>query len=268
MLCRCGIEQQQVEMEFLHMIAIYCRVSCFRITRVLDRTSFQFDHHHRMEFCTGDTATSLSTSPASAQHGTITHPSTLHFTASPAHQWIESHLRANYDDVYLRKCVADVSLPLWLTWNEISMETQFRGSSCWGWWRWHPIRDAHVWWINGKWMPMSIDPSGAEAAASITQLFLIDGLTGLSHVSTVCVPALYLEEGSLWRHALRLGRMAIAVGWARTKKHKVHCVSMALQLKGLAAVIQDAIQLAPLSITVVDIDGCTEGRRKDGQELQ
>lgn len=43
---------------------------------------------------------------------------------------------------------------------------------------------------------------------------------------------------------------------------------MALQLKGLAAVIQDAIQLAPLSITVVDIDGCTEGRRKDGQELQ
>lgn len=120
---------------------------------------------------------------------------------------------------------------------------------------------------------MSIDPSKAEAAATMTEPLLIDELTGRSHVSTVCMPdtvyrgRLPLTTASR-THSLRLGRMAIAVGWARTKQHKVHCVSMALHLKGLAAVIQDAIQLAPLSITVVDIDGLTERRRKDGQDLQ
>lgn len=183
-----------------------------------------------MEFCAGDPATSLSTSPSSAhQHGTIAHPSTLHFTASPAHQWIESHLRANYDDVYLRKWVADVSLPLWLTWNEISMETQFRESSCWGWWQWHPIRDAHVWWINGKCVPMSIDPSEAEGAATMTQRFWSTNWLGSHMCPPFACQALYLEEGFLWRQLHEpvrsdwVGWPSQLVGRAQSRTRSIVC---------------------------------------------
>lgn len=49
--------------------------------------------------------------------------------------------------MYLRDvCVAN-SLPLWLTADEIILETQFRGS-LWWWW-WHPIPRLWWWWKAG-----------------------------------------------------------------------------------------------------------------------